>query len=147
MAQARSNNVLNRLLILHHRSMATYVKDARPWTRAGEIDDARELLESIVAEQSRTVDDVGKLLNERNHTINYGEYPLSFTALNDLAFSYLLKRLTMAQHKTIAEITTYVDQLKDDPQGHVLAQRALGAAKAHLEMLEGAQKVSRPSAA
>jgi hypothetical protein len=147
MAQARWNEVLDRLLILHHRSMAAYLKDARPWTRPGEYEDADEVISAIVTEQSRTVDEIGRLLDSRNFPIYYGEFPLSYTALNDLAYWYLLKRLTEAQRKTIAGIAAGVEQLNGDPQGQLLAERALGAAKAHLEMLENAQKSVHPSVA
>ena len=146
MPQARWNEVLNRLLMIHNRSLVSYVKDARPWTRYGEMDYATELLDSIVTEQKRVVDEIGELLVERNYAAFNGEYPLSYTALNDLSFTYLLKKLIAEQRKFVSTIESCVAQLEEDPQGLVLAQRALGAAKAHLEMLEAAQKPPQVSA-
>jgi len=140
MPQARWNEALNRLLMIHNRSLVSYVKDARPWNGYGEVDDATELLDAIVTEQRRVVDEIGELLVERNYATSNGEYPLSYTALNDLSFAYLLRKLITEQRKTISTIESIVEQLDEDPQGLVLAQRALGAAKAHLEMLETTRK-------
>lgn len=139
MPESRWNEVLNRLLVIHHRSLATYLRDARPWTRYGQENRATEVLQSIATEQTRIVDEIGELLTARNYSVYNGEFPLTFTALNDLSFSYLVKRLIVAQKNTIAEIEDCREELAKDPEGSVLVERALGAAKAHLEMLESCQ--------
>ncbi len=147
MPEPRWNEALNHLLVIHHRSLAGYLRDARPWTRHGEAHGGVEVLQSIATEHARIVDEIGELLVARNHSIYNGEYPLSFTALNDLSFSYLVRRLIPAQKAILTDVERCREELVDDPEGSVLAERALGAAKAHLEMLESCEKPDSTPAA
>lgn len=135
------NQFLNRLLVLHHRSLPSYLSDARPWTRYTRQAEAQQLLTNIVSDQRRTVDEIGELLTERNHAIQYGEFPLSYTGLNDLSLTFLLKKMLEQQKRNISHIESIVPQLAEDDVARAMAERSLGAAKAHLEMLQRAAEV------
>jgi len=131
-----SNEALNRLLVIHHRSLSMYVSDARPWVgNNGRATESLEVLAAIAKDHRQLVDEIGEMLIDRNWPIQYGEYPLQFTAYHDVSLDFLLERLTEHQRRDIAGIEHCADRLKQDPLAHAVAQRALGSAKAHLENL------------
>lgn len=146
MARGSSEEILNQLLVLHHRSLPMYLGDARPWADYLREAEAQQLLTTIVADQRRTVDEIGELLLERNHTIRYGEYPMSYTGLHDLSFRFLLKKMVEQQKRTIKHIEELIKPLPDDDVARALAERTLGAAKAHLEMLQRASDLEASAA-
>lgn len=135
MTTADPNAVLNRLLILHHRSLPMYLSYALPYPTRGD-DKARDVLKHIVASQKEMVDRIGSLLVEREVDVTHGEFPIYFTGLHDLSLEYLVRRMIADQRRDIAEIEKCAEQLSDDPYGKALAEEALGAAKAHLDALE-----------
>ncbi len=147
MTPMSSEEILNQILVLHHRSLATYLGDARPWAEFTREEQAQQLLTSIVTDQHRTVDEINELLLERNHTPHFGEFPMSYTGLHDLSFSFLLKKMIEQQQRIIRQIETYVPQLAKDDVARAVAERSLGAAKAHLEMLQQAEQLHSASAA
>ncbi len=62
---------------------------------------------------------------------------MGFTDLHDLSLDYLVSRLIRCQQQDIAVIAACVPQLATAPAAQTLAEEALGAARAHLEALEG----------
>jgi len=135
MPPANAKDVLNRLLILHHRSLPMYLSYAMPYPMRGD-EKARAVLDQIVDSQKEMVDRIGSLLIERAADVVHGEFPMYFTGLHDLSWEYLVKRMIADQRRDVAQIEECVEQLRDDPLGKALAEEALGAAKAHLDSLE-----------
>jgi hypothetical protein len=135
-ASYESNEVVNRLLVIDHRSLPMYLRDAPPWVgNNGQANEALQVLASIAKDQQRLVDELGEMLIDRNWPIIYGEYPLQFTAYHDLSLDFLLDRVIEHQRRDIARIEQCVAPLEHDPEGKAVAERALGSAKAHLENL------------
>ena len=130
-----TNAVLNRLLVLHHRSLLMYLGYAAPWIQRQQ-EAARETVRMIIDDQKRTVDKLGQSIIATGGEVNYGEFPIAFTALHDLSFDYLLVRLIQAQRATVDEIDNLVYRLQGAPMAQAAAQESLGQAKAHLEALE-----------
>ncbi len=137
MNQLSANEILNRVLILHHRSLPIYLRDAHPWMTTASRDSAAwQTLDAIIRDQQQLEDEMGRLLNERDFTIHYGEFPIRFTAYNDLSFSFLLKKLIEHGKSHIKAIEVLLGQLRGDELARSLIERALGSAKAHLESLQ-----------
>jgi hypothetical protein len=128
-------DVLNRLVVLHHRSLAAYLRDASPtWHRGDER--AREVLEQIAADHERAVDRLGELIMEMDGSVQFGGFPMHFTAYHDLEFAFLRRRLIEQQQRDMAVIEECIARLDALPLAKAVAQEALGEAKAHLELLE-----------
>jgi hypothetical protein len=134
MNSASEHDILNRLVVLYNRSLPMYLHYAVPWwsDRDGQ---AAELLEHIVADQSEMVDRLGGMIIESGGDVDNGEFPLSFTALHDLSFDYLLDQMIILQRRTITAIEKCVDLLPANRMSRPLAHEALGMAKAHLDSL------------
>ena len=135
MASESTLMLLNRLIVIHSRSLAMYLAYATPSWHRGE-EQARRVLEHIVADQEAIVERLGETILEENGTVAYGTFPTEFTAYHDLSFDFLLQKLIQYQRRDIAEIEKCVEGLTHSPRASALAQEALGAAKAHLESLE-----------
>jgi hypothetical protein len=134
MSATDTNEILNRLLIIHHRSLAMYLGYAPPWHAYGQLE-AAKVLGRIEADNRRMVDRIGRMILDLHGTVSYGEFPMLFTAWHDVSFEFLLKVLIDRQTRQVAVIEKYADALRFTPMAHALALEALGEAKAHLDML------------
>ena len=136
MNSSNTIEVLNRLVVIHHRSLGSYLSYAAPaWHRDDQ--DAKQELERIVADQQDIVDRIGETVVSNSGTVLYGSYPMDFTFYHDLSFEFLLKKLLEHQREDIVAIENCVGQLDGSPAtARSLAQESLGMAKGHLESLE-----------
>ena len=137
MISADANAILNRLLILHHRSLPMYLSYAAPWTQPGR-EAASQTLAWMVDAQKKMVDRLNEMILENGQVADFGRFPFAFTALHDLSFDYLLRKMIEQQAPTVAEIGVCVDALRLAPLAQALAQEALGEAKGHLDSLREA---------
>lgn len=133
-----TNAVLNRLSVIHSRSLAMYLSYAAPWS--AESNGAADTLKAIVADQKRIADRVGEMIVESNGDVDPGAFPMRFTSLHDLSFRFLLDKLIEHQKRDIVAIEQCTAQLTTAPLAKAVAQDALGAAKAHLESLKELQQ-------
>jgi len=134
MTSLDTNEILNRLLIIHYRSLPMYLSYAPPWQAYGQ-EEAGKVFARIVANQKRMVDRLGSMILDNGGTVSYGEFPMRFTAYHDISVDHLLKILIERQQREVAVIERHVDALRMSPMTHALAQEALGESKAHLDML------------
>src|SRR5689334_12595945 len=84
-----TNDVLNKLLVLHTRSLPVYLSYAQPW-QVRNHPRVMEALENIVHLQQDMADRVATLLMENNAQLDFGEFPMHFTGLHDLSVEYVL---------------------------------------------------------
>jgi hypothetical protein len=144
MNSAETTQVLNRLLILHNRSLPMYLGYASPLLQeAGRA--AKEALDQIVADHQATVDRLGEMIVDSGAGVSFGEFPLRFASLHDLTFEYILTKLIEHQKRLIAAISECAAQVRTAPTAQAVALEALGQAKAHLQSLE--ELAHRPAAA
>jgi hypothetical protein len=144
MISVDTNEVLNRLMLLHRRSLPMYLNWAQPWSDRGD-QQAQEALSHIVADQQYLVDRIATLILDNNGVIDPGEFPLVYTGYHDLSLDYLLQKMIAHQKQDIEDIEECVDMLRLAPMAKSVAEESLGAAKGHLESLE--ELVQEPSAA
>lgn len=135
MSPPSTTEILNRLLVLHMRSLPMYLSYAPP-DQINRHEHARAALGHIVEDQKRTVDRLGTLILEAGGTLDYGEFPMSFTSLHDLSLSYLLKLLIERQGRFVTACEKLADMLTMAPYAQAAAREAVGEAKGHLENLE-----------
>ena len=131
-------DILNRLLVLHERSLPVYLSYAPPYQLVSH-GNAKAVLDQIVADHKRTIDRLGTLIIESGGTADYGEFPMSFTSLHDLSLDYLLKLLVERQVKFIAASDKLAEMLNMAPFAQAAAREAVGEAKGHLENLQELQ--------
>lgn len=135
MTSVDTNAALNRLLILHHRSLAAYLSYAIPWLHR-DNQAALEVMQSIAADHRAVVDRLGERIIDGGGMVNYGHFPLRYAALHDLSVDYLVTRLVEFEKQLIAEVSKCADRLRMNPEVHAIALESLGEAKAHLQSLE-----------
>ena len=135
MSSLDTNAVLNRLLVLHHRSLPAYLSYAIPWLHR-DNEAAQEVLQSIAADHRALVNRLGELIVDGNGIVIYGGFPLPYTALHDLSLDYLVTRLVQFEEQLIPQISQCADQLRMNPAAQAVALESLGEAKAHLQALE-----------
>jgi hypothetical protein len=138
-----TNAVLNRLLVLHHRSLPMYLSYAVPWKQPGR-EAASRTLDLVIAAQKALVERIYEAILENGGSVEFGRFPFAFTALHDLAFDYLLRKVIERQEQAVGEIEICVAALRMAPLAQALAQEALGEAKGHLDSLrEAADELAR----
>ena len=138
MSPPSTTEILNRLLVLHMRSLQMYLGYAPPYELARH-EKAKAVLDQIVEDHKRTVDRLGTLILESGGTIDYGEFPMSFTSLHDLSLSYLIKLMIERQQKQIVVCEKLANQLSMAPYAQAAAREVVGEAKGHLENLQELQ--------
>jgi rubrerythrin len=139
-----TNDLLNRLLILHERSLPMYLS----YSGAEELDKHPKIaavFQQIVEDHKRTADKLATLILENGGEVDRGKFPMDFTGYNDLSATFLLKKTIERQEKMIAMIEKIADLLSHAPYAQAAAKEALGEAKGHLENLQEA--VREPAAA
>jgi hypothetical protein len=134
MTEPTTNEILNRLLILHSRSLAMYLNYARPWALQAHPK-SLAVLEQMVADHEDTVDRLAGMILETG-PIDSGEFPIIFTGWHDLSVEWLVDKLIERQKKTITMIEKLVSQLALAPYAQAVAKETLGQAKGHLENLQ-----------
>jgi hypothetical protein len=134
MTESSTTDSLNRLLILHSRSLASYLNYARPWALQAHPK-ALAVLEQMVADQQDTVDRLAKMILE-TAPVEPGEFPIAFTGYHDLSVEWLVNKLIERQQKTILLIDRIVGELNLAPYAQAVAKEVLGQAKGHLENLQ-----------
>jgi hypothetical protein len=127
--------VLNRLLVLHERSLPMYLSYAPP-NRLNDHPHAKAVLEQIVEDQKRTIDRLATIVLDSGGTIDYGEFPMAFTGLHDLSLDYLLKLMVVRQKKFVSACENLANLLNAAPFAQAAAREALGEAKGHLQNLQ-----------
>ena len=134
MNSATTNDVLNRLMVVHNRSLPMYLGFAVPWWSDGDAP-AAELLAQIVSDQRQIVDRIGEMIVDNAGEVIQGEFPLAFTALHDLSFDFLLQEMLRHQERAITVIEQCLAQLPQASPARTLAEEVLGIAKAHFDAL------------
>ncbi len=127
-------DVLNRLYVLHHRSLAVYLNYAQPNQLARQAHE-KTVLGQMAADQNRTADKLAAMILDANGLVDPGEFPMSFTGLHDLSVDYLVKLLIERQKKHIAACEKLADLLDLAPYAQAAAREAVGEAKGHLDNL------------
>src|SRR5262249_4719896 len=103
-------DVLNRLLVIHNRSLVTYLVEGCPWTRPGEERAFKAL--SLIAEDNRnTVNRIAHMIMDEGGAVDLGDYPLNFTRYNDLSLEFLLQESMRAQVEDSVKIEKCVEAL------------------------------------
>ncbi len=139
-----TNDILNRVLVVHNRSLATYLHDAMPWVRFGD-DRAMETMRQIVRDQKQVVDRLAAMVVDNNGAVEHGEFPMPFTAYHDVGFEWLLPMLIERQQKTVQYLQKCADQLALAPMAKSVVEETVGMAKGHLEMLEELKSPAKPT--
>jgi hypothetical protein len=131
-------DVLNRLLVLHERSLPMYLGYAPP-NRLEDHPQAKAVLDQIVEDQRRTIDRLATIVLDSGGTVDFGEFPMAFTSLHDLSLGYLLKLMVERQTKFVAACENLANLLATAPFAQAAARETLGEAKGHLENLKELQ--------
>ena len=141
MSVEKTNEILNRLLVIHARSVPNFLTYAHPWWQT-EHAKATEVLADIVADQNDIATRAGRLIVATAGAVVSGQFPDRFSTLHDLSFDFMLAEAVHYQDRTIAAIEQFVRQLPQFSTAQELAQEALGKAKAHRDALRDLQNDS-----
>src|SRR5262245_46757530 len=134
MSPPSTTEILNRLLVLDMRSLQMYLGYAPPY-QLGRHPKAKAVLDQIVEDHKRTIDRLGTLILESGGTLDYGEFPMSFTSLHDLSLEHLLNQLIQRQPRIHPAHERLADMLGMAPYAQAAAREAVGEAKGHLDNL------------
>lgn len=133
---------LNRVVAMHRSSLATYLADALPWERSQHEADG-EAIKQIASNQSEMASELGDYIQDLKGIMAPGSFPAAFTGYHDLSFDYLAPQIIADLRREIAEMEQISSRLAGDPRAQALVDRATGAAKAHVDLLNERIAVSR----
>jgi hypothetical protein len=134
MSRCDEIDVLNRLLRTLCRSLAMYVREARPWTPPGH-EAAVAAMGQLAADQEHYVARVAAAIQQCGGRPETGAFPLRFTAINDLSADYLLSALAEHHGRDLLQIEACAAELAGLPELCALAEEIAGNARGHAEIL------------
>lgn len=130
-----TNAILNSVIVLHQRSLAVYLSDAKPWMgKSGP--EVADTLAAVAEDHRETADRISSFVLENGGNVSAGEFPMSFTSLHDLSVDFLLKKLVQHQREAIQFLQQASARLELAPMAKALVDEALGAAKANYDSLK-----------
>jgi hypothetical protein len=135
MSSPETIDLLNRMHTILYRSLPIYASYARPWSDATR-EESLHTLDRIVEHQKKMCDRLCTMVLELGGAIEYGHFPMSFTALHDVSFDHIVKIMLERQHKEVVAFSRIADALRLAPVAQALALEAVGESKAHLDMLQ-----------
>lgn len=135
MAKVTVNELLNRVMVTHERSLPMYLAFAAPFVGHGD-EAASEVLSQIVTDHKYLSEKFHDYLLEQNYPVGHGQWDMNFTSMHDVSLHYLLAEIVRREKSIIADLTKYAQLLEKAPAARALIQEALGMAKGHLESLE-----------
>ncbi len=139
MTPAGNIRALQRLLVLHYRSLPTYLGSLCSWGQefwvGPDADRFVETVRHMIADQHDLVDRLASAIQDRGGMVHMGEFPMRFTDMHDLSNQYLVACMIECQQQDLAVIELCVAQISGDAMAEGLARECLGAAKAHLQSL------------
>jgi hypothetical protein len=130
-------------------SLLTYVGDAFPWTARGG-NAALAQLRQIIAENDRAVTVLGRILERRRVPLTFiGSFPSGFTAINFLALSHILARVTESEGNSLPLLEAETPRVTDPEVRAALDQFLTGKRDrlARLRALAPAAPASAPTPA
>jgi hypothetical protein len=135
MTDAQTLPVLQQVVQRESRSLLQYIREAFPWTTAGDHA-AWTQLQQLIDEQRQGVGALVQFLTRRLHTFPYlGSYPAGFTTVNFVALDHLLPLLVDEQRQAVTALEQALLQLSDsEARGQV--QTYLEMKRRHLKNLE-----------
>jgi hypothetical protein len=130
-----TTDILNRLLVIHNRSLPSYLAYVAPRsTNQG----GRTIVElaNIADEQQNIANRLATAVRDIGGQPIPGNFPMAFVTLHDLSPGFLLSEAVRYQRRTIEMIQKAVPLLPDASLAQTLAEDALSAARNHLEAME-----------
>jgi hypothetical protein len=127
--------VLNRLFRTLHRSLPMYVKSGRLWTQH-EAQEALQTLRRVAEEQEADAGRLADAIFGLRGQLETGQFPVAFTALNDLAVPYIVKLAIDHQQRDVQAIRGCVDQLAGQADLRSLGEEIVQSAQGHLADME-----------
>ncbi len=135
MMDGATEALLQRVLRREGLALLQYVREAFPWTRAGE-DKALAELRDVIEEDRQALADLGRFLTRRRVPLPYiGSYPAEFTTVNFTSLDYLLPRLVEEQRREVGTLEAEVPAATD-PEARAQLVRLLDLKRRHLGVLE-----------
>lgn len=114
--------LLNDVLQAVHRSLLQYVREASPYA-SQQDEQLQQAIAQLADQQAERVDLLASELQQREWSIDFGQYPIAFTSLQYLSVKYLLQRLLDNQQRVVALCETAARELADDPEDGSLTQQ------------------------
>jgi hypothetical protein len=134
-----TNDILNRLMVIHSRSLPVYLTYAPPWWK-DENGRIAEALKDLALDQLGLAERIGGMLLANGGTPVVGQFPDRFMAFHDLEFGFLITEILGYEERTISVIERLLPALSQSAEAQALAQEALGSAKAHRDILSELQR-------
>lgn len=134
-----TNEILNRLLVIHSRSLPVYLTYAPPWWKDqnGRI---AEVLQDLARDQLDLAERIGAALVANGGTPAVGQFPDRFMAFHDLEVGFLLTEIMRYEERAIAAVEQWLSTRSPSPEAQALAQEAIGMGKAHRDILQELQR-------
>jgi hypothetical protein len=117
------------------RSFLQYVRDAFPWTTAGELATLAKL-QGLIGEELEAAGTIAEFLaRHRQGLPPVGTYPMNFTSLNFVSLDHLLPILLREERKSLADRERDFAE-EQDSEAQTILRNIVNLKRRHLQTLE-----------
>jgi hypothetical protein len=135
MIDAKTENLLHKIVRREGRSFLQYVSEAFPWTTAEERAPLSQL-QKLIAEEREATGRLMEFLARRSHTYPYlGSYPTGFTNFGYISLEHLLPMLVEYEGRSLGELECDLAEITDT-EVLALVQDMVDMKRRHLDVLK-----------
>lgn len=128
-------NVLQGIVRRESRSLLNYVSESYPFTTSADKETAAKIHRIVEEEQGAAVALAGLLAKKRHRLPPYlGPYPMTFTSINYVTWSYLVPLLVGYQKQGIIDLERDLNKLTDPEMAEEVG-KILETKRRHLQIL------------
>ena len=137
-----SADLLSRFMQALRSSLALFIDDSGIWSRPG-AEEIKLALADLCTDLRSLFERAGVLLDNQDIAAPQVEYPIRYTALNDVHLNYVLPQVQRETRSQIAAVEAWGDQ--SGPVGDLLRE-ARSTLQTHLDALDQVAKKVSPAA-
>ncbi|HVW00812.1 MAG TPA: hypothetical protein VHB77_10740, partial [Planctomycetaceae bacterium] len=98
----QQNALLNAVANALYRSLLQYAEECWPWSGGLHGSNERAAVHALSRAQREHVGQIVELLDNRNWTVDFDNYPYDFTNLNYVGIDYLVQKLIADEERLLA---------------------------------------------
>lgn len=131
----QQNALLNAVANALYRSLLQYAEECWPWSGGLHGSNERAAVHALSRAQREHVGQMVELLDNRNWTVDFDNYPYDFTNLNYVGIDYLVQKLISDEERLLGLIEQTLPASHSDAEASELLRSAAAAQRESLQRL------------
>jgi hypothetical protein len=142
----QQNALLNAVANALYRSLLQYAEECWPWSGGLHGSNERAAVHALSRAQREHVGKMVELLEDRNWTVDFDNYPYDFTNLNYVGIDYLVQKLIADEERLLSQTEQTLPVCHSDAEASELLRNAAAAQRESVQRLRQLKAAGTPPA-